>query len=790
MKMGLKTKFILFISLLLISLSAAFTAINIRSNQDTIRQRLAEKARGMASLLGASVSDPLYLLQIEDLRFLLSDVLEQDEVVYAYVFDEEGSVVTDGSGDNPFRFQVLNDDISRKAVAAEATLVQFGQDVLDVTEPLYLKNKKLGGVRIGFSLAKVQQEIIDVRNRNILLGVGFVVAGIVLTLILVLTITRPLGLLIERTEAVSRGELDRQIELRTGDELHVLSESFNKMTKNLSLSREAIVSAKAYTDNILSSMNETLIVISAEGEVQTVNAAVCDLLGYREEELVGRPVTKIFTEETKAFFDEVVLNDLTQNSTVRNVEKTCLTKKGKEIPVLFSGAVMHQDAGEVFGFVCVIQDISERKQMEEALWRAHAELEQRVRERTAELQEANESLQREIGEREKLEEQLRQSQKLEAIGRLAGGVAHDFNNQLAIIRGYVDIVYDELPKDARVHDLLGHIGSAVQRSASLTEQLLMFSSKQPVNMRPLDLNRHVRDIQKMLGRLLGEDIVVEMELEEDLWTVSADAGNMDQVITNLCVNARDAMPSGGTLTVRTQNMPIDDSYCHHVPDARPGRFTCVSVSDTGVGMDEEVLSRLFEPFFTTKGPGKGTGLGLSVVYGIVQTHEGWVTVESELNKGSCLSVYLPAVDEEVERLDYPMSSVSLNQFRGGGERVLLVEDEPALRDMTQQALTGKGYAVYVCSTATEAAQAFRNEAHPFDLVLSDVVLPDGRGTDIAFEFLKEQPDLPVILMTGYTDERADWERVREAGLVLLQKPFPMAVLLTQVQDALKNRKAP
>ncbi len=442
------------------------------------------------------------------------------------------------------------------------------------------------------------------------------------------------------------------------------------------------------------------------------------------------------------------------------------------------------------GFNEMLTQIQER---DAALQRANDELEMRVAERTEDLQVANEQLREEIAGRRRTEavlrerdEQLRQSQKLEAVGRLAGGVAHDFNNQLAIIRGYVDMVMDDLPEGSRAHNSLGQISRAVQRSASLTDQLLMFSSKQPVNMRPLDLNRHVRDLQKMLGRLLGEDISVEMEMEEDLWMVSADTGNMDQVITNLCVNARDAMPSGGTLTVRTQNMLIDDSYCHHIPDARPGRFTCVSVSDTGVGMDEEVLSRLFEPFFTTKDPGKGTGLGLSVVYGIVQTHEGWVTVESELNKGSCLSIYLPAIEQEVEHPDEYDTAVPLGQFYGSGERVLLIEDEPALRDMTRQALSDKGYKVYACGTATEAVEVFQKESTSFDLVLSDVGLPDGRGTDVVFEFLKERADLAAILVTGYTDERSDWERAQEAGLVLLQKPVAMAVLLEQVHEALKK----
>jgi CheY-like chemotaxis protein len=290
----------------------------------------------------------------------------------------------------------------------------------------------------------------------------------------------------------------------------------------------------------------------------------------------------------------------------------------------------------------------------------------------------------------------------------------------------------------------------------------------------------------MLDRILGEDIDVELDLEEDIWTVNADSGNIDQVITNLSMNARDAMPEGGSLTIQTRNVWVDESFCLLISDARPGNFACLTVTDTGTGMSEEVLTRLFEPFFTTKAAGKGTGLGLSVVYGIVQSHEGRVTVESKLEKGSKLSLFLPTVEDEAIRTgEEPV--VDLDQFRGNGEQVLLIEDEPALRAMTAQALSDNGYEVHACGTAGEATDAFRQVS--FDLVLSDVGLPDGRGTDVVFGFLSEKPNLPAILVTGYTDERSEWERVQDAGLLILQKTVPMSDLLKCVHQALQTNGA-
>ena len=243
---------------------------------------------------------------------------------------------------------------------------------------------------------------------------------------------------------------------------------------------------------------------------------------------------------------------------------------------------------------------------------------------------------------------------------------------------------------------------------------------------------------------------------------------------------------GGGLKFQTRNEVIDEVCCPQHSEARTGRFICLAVSDTGLGMDEEIKARLFEPFFTTKGPGRGTGLGLAVVYGIVQAHEGWIAVESRPGQGSRFEIYLPVLELETEIADTGERPISLNHYRGRGERVLLVEDEPMLRAVTGQALTENGYLVRACGTVAEATEALRRGEDRFDLILSDVVLPDGRGTDLVFQILSEQPELAALLMTGYADERADRDRVREAGLTLLQKPFETIDLLKHIHEALKG----
>jgi CheY-like chemotaxis protein len=301
---------------------------------------------------------------------------------------------------------------------------------------------------------------------------------------------------------------------------------------------------------------------------------------------------------------------------------------------------------------------------------------------------------------------------------------------------------------------------------------------------PTDLNHHVQELRKMLGRLLGERISVELKLASDLWRTSADPSTIDQVILNLAINSRDAMPSGGFLRFETANVRIDAEYCRQRSQARPGDFACLRVKDSGIGMQDEVRLRIFEPFFTTKEEGKGTGLGLSVVYGIVQAHSGWIEVESEMGQGTCFSIYLPAIEKK-EQETGAIRPAPLSGKRGRGERILLLEDEPELRDRTAKVLTGNGYAVQACSTVAEAARAFHQAEGRFDLFVSDVVLPDGRGPELVFQFMGNRPELAALLVTGYIDENPDWERIRREQLPVLQKPFTVDELLDQVHTALR-----
>jgi signal transduction histidine kinase/ActR/RegA family two-component response regulator len=386
-------------------------------------------------------------------------------------------------------------------------------------------------------------------------------------------------------------------------------------------------------------------------------------------------------------------------------------------------------------------------------------------------------------EKEKIQAQLLQVQKMEAIGTLAGGVAHDFNNLLTTIQGYTDLALMKVKETDPLYKNLEYIRRASMRAAGLTRQLLLFSRKQPMELTPLNINWTVEDLLKMLNRVIGEDITIHNDIEPKLWTVQADAGNIEQVIMNLVINAKDAMPEGGKLTIKTENVIIDEDHCKDIPEARPGRYVCLSVMDTGVGMNKEVIEHIFEPFFTTKEIGRGTGLGLSIVYGIVKQHQGWTNVYSEPGQGSTFKIYLPALSAKTE--DESERKTPIQEFRGKGERILLVEDEEDTRNFVTKVLGESGYIVFGAANVKEAIDIFEKEEGNFHLVFSDVVLPDKTGLQLVDQLLSRKSELMVLLGSGYTDGKSQWLGIQEKGFRFLQKPYTLPELLRAIREAIE-----
>jgi len=483
-----------------------------------------------------------------------------------------------------------------------------------------------------------------------------------------------------------------------------------------------------------------------EGLILEVNDRFKDVFGYERDEVVGRTSLELGLYANPQ--DRVrMLAELRSSGRVRNLELMAQRKNGETVPVLLSVSEVRAEGQELI--LGVVRDVSELRRSEEAL--------------------------------RKLEDQFRQAQRLEAVGRLAGGVAHDFNNVLTAITGYADLLLVDLPGDDPKRRDVEEIRTAARRGAMFTRQLLAFSRKQVLQPRVLDLNAVVSTLDRMLQRLIGEDVKLEIALQPGLGAVRADPGQIEQVILNLAVNARDAMPDGGRLTIETANAHLDEAYARAHAGVVPGRFVMLAVSDTGVGMDLETRAHLFEPFFTTKDVGKGTGLGLATVYGIVKQSGGSIWVYSEPGRGATFKIYLPEADVpmEAERAAQPARGAA-----GAGERVLLAEDDAAVREVVAQTLTLLGYEVLRAPdghTALEMSRATPGEIH---LLVTDLVMPEMTGRELAAALRRERGGLRVLYMSGYTDDAVVRHDILEDNAPYLQKPFAPDDLARKVREAL------
>jgi PAS domain S-box-containing protein len=390
---------------------------------------------------------------------------------------------------------------------------------------------------------------------------------------------------------------------------------------------------------------------------------------------------------------------------------------------------------------------------------------------------------RDVTQRRHLEEQLAHAQRMEAIGHLAGGVAHDFNNLLTVVTGYSELVLRRLGAESPVRQEIEQIKKAGERATTLTRQLLAFSRKQMLQPRVLDLNAVLSDVERLLRRLIGENIQLTMVLGPDLKRVKADPGQMEQIIMNLAVNARDAMPQGGMLTVGTANVVLDDDYANQHVDVKPGQYVMLAVSDTGIGMDDHTRSHIFEPFFTTKVKGKGTGMGLSTVYGIVKQSGGYIWVYSEPNQGSTFKIYLPRIDDPIETQD---AANLAEELPAGVETVLLVEDEEAVRSLVCKVLRASGYTVLESLNPADALRIAREHPNPIHLLLTDVVMPQMSGREVANQVIVLRPSTKVLFISGYTDDAIVHHGVLDPKTAFLHKPFSPDALARKVREVLDN----
>jgi PAS domain S-box-containing protein len=574
----------------------------------------------------------------------------------------------------------------------------------------------------------------------LVLMITLAVVIIINSLILGRSLAKPIIKLQQDIEKIGRGNLDHIVHSTSTDEIGELASAFNGMTRNLKQLHESIKESNERYHSLFNDALDMIHILDDDGRIIDANPAEMATLGYSEKEFIGKHLSDIlhpnYKDTTQSYFQKVL-----DGENIEIYETALVTKAGETIHVE----------------VNAVPEIAGSQGIREVL--------------------------RNITERKRLERQLLHAQKMEAIGNLAGGVAHDFNNMLGVILGHAELMLTEMKPEDSNYENLEEVLKAAQRSADLTRQLLAFARKQTIEPMVLDLNDTVDGMLKMLKRLIGEDIELIWRPEANIWPVKMDPVQLDQILANLCVNARDAIADVGRVTIETGNMMLDQAYCNDHLGFEPGQYVMLAVSDNGSGMDKEIVDKIFEPFFTTKKSGKGSGLGLSTVYGIVRQNGGFINVYSEPGQGTTFKIYI-RIHEGVGHKEVGM--VAVDSSLGMGETILLVEDEQGLLTMGQKMLETLKYDVLTAACPHEAMALAEKNSDKIHLLITDVIMPKMSGKELAERIKAFNPNIKVLYMSGYTANVIAHHGVLDQGVHFIAKPFSIMSLSTNIRKVMNQ----
>lgn len=716
------------IFLLVTMITATFAWFLIATFRSGQEKRILSREDNLLELIALTSRTALLTNELDETQLFIDRLTKKNSIDQIYVTDSHNIIVVSSS------FSHLGEELQQKTLPGGVWRFQA----------LFNEAGTLGTIAVLFNrseLASGSRAL--VKTTLLLFPVVLLAAGLV-SWFLGKLLSKRLELLENAVREVAAGDLQVRIDDQGGDEIAAVATAFNTMTSSLRQTVDTLRASEARNRDILQTAMDGFWLTDLQGRLLEVNQAYCRMSGYGMEELLAMSVFELeqkeTAEETAAHIQKAI--DQLQD----RFETRHRRKDGAVIDVEIS-VQYRPDAGG--HFVAFLRDITASNQ--------------------------------EKVDRARIEAQLLQAQKMESVGRLAGGVAHDFNNMLGVIIGHVSLGLMKIDSTDSLYNNLVEIERAAERSADLTRQLLAFARKQVIEPKVLDLNDTISGMLKMLQRLIGENINLCWQPGNKLWPIKMDPSQIDQILANLCVNARDAIEKAGKIFVETGIATIDESYCTDHPEAVPGDYVRLSVSDDGCGMNKETLEHIYEPFFTTKGIGEGTGLGLATVYGIVKQNNGFINVYSEPGRGTTFTVYIPRhSDSSIYNLP---ETVAMTLPRGQ-ETILLAEDEPAILQMTCMLLESLGYTVLAAHSPAEAIRLAHEHSDVIHLLMTDVVMPEMNGRDLASTLMELYPHLKSLFMSGYTADIITNHGVIDEGFYFIQKPFPLQSLAVKVREVL------
>jgi PAS domain S-box-containing protein len=724
---------------------------------------IEEKARHITSMAAYSVASPLFFENAKNLDEALKTIKKGGDIAYLMVVKEGGVVAAHFNPDRALRSNYL--------YANDHNRVSNDGEVYKTMTPVVHYGQEIGRLYIGFPLTAQREEVARTKRSVALISLSIFIFGMVVIFSISKVVIKPLKNMVGTVEQIARGDLTKRAAVMSEDEVGHLARSFNVMVDNLQAAYRALeninksleervanrtqalrleISERQLADVALRESEEkyrtlfeelidVVIISTPDGKLLDINSAGIRLLGYTsKEEVLQIDLTHDLFVDREQY--QQYMGTIEAQGLVNAFELSLKRKDGQKVTVSASANGIRNEKGDIVAYRNIMRDITNVK---------------------------------------RLEHQLLESQRMETVGRLAGGIAHDFNNMLNIILGNAQLAKMVLGEDGAAAGYISSIESAVQRAAGFVRQLLAFSRRQLLDLSVVHFNDVVTDFAKMIHRFIGENIEMKIISARRLPTAKVDVAQMNQVLLNLVINARDSMPDGGELTIETYTRDLDKAHCRVNMDSKPGNYVVLSVTDTGTGMNEETLKKIFEPFFTTKGVGEGTGLGLAVVYGIVKQHGGFIDVYSELGKGTTVKIYIPSVREAA---DCP--AATKEPVKGGNEVILVAEDEPSLREVASAILASLGYKTLVASNGEEALEIFREKNREIDLVLLDVVMPKLSGKEAYEEMKKIDPSVRSVFVTGYSLSGIHSNFILEQGIDAIQKPYSSEVLGRKMREVL------